>query len=126
MVLSLPLCWFALVAGFRVPHRALDRQAVARALGDIGDWTTSERRLLPLIGIVSLLWITLPFLKDRLGPLALDDGAVAVGAGLFLLVGAIALVWAVVLALPDMMQGVGLGIDALQKATPIISGFLLG
>lgn len=34
--------------------------------------------------------------------------------------------YVVVLALPDMMQGVGLGIDALQRATPIISGFLLG
>lgn len=31
-----------------------------------------------------------------------------------------------VLALPDMMSGVGLGIDELQRATPIISGFLLG
>lgn len=34
--------------------------------------------------------------------------------------------YVVVLALTDMMSGVGLGIDALQKATPIISGFLLG
>ena len=34
--------------------------------------------------------------------------------------------YVVVLALPDMMAGVGLGIDALQEATPIISGFLLG
>ena len=34
--------------------------------------------------------------------------------------------YVVVLALTDMMQGVGVGIDALQKATPIISGFLLG
>ncbi|KNX38366.1 MFS transporter [Luteipulveratus halotolerans] len=34
--------------------------------------------------------------------------------------------YVVVLALEDMMSGVGLGIDALQKATPIISGFLLG
>ena len=34
--------------------------------------------------------------------------------------------YVVVLALPDMMSGVGLGIDALQRATPIISGFLLG
>ena len=32
----------------------------------------------------------------------------------------------VVLALTDMMAGVGIGIDALQRATPIISGFLLG
>jgi MFS family permease len=34
--------------------------------------------------------------------------------------------YVVVLALTDMMTGVGLGVDALQKATPIISGFLLG
>jgi MFS family permease len=29
-------------------------------------------------------------------------------------------------ALPDMMAGVGLGLDELARATPIISGFLLG
>ena len=34
--------------------------------------------------------------------------------------------YVVVLALPDMMAGVGLGTDELQRATPIISGFLLG
>ena len=34
--------------------------------------------------------------------------------------------YVVVVALPDMMAGVGLSIDALQQATPIISGFLLG
>jgi len=34
--------------------------------------------------------------------------------------------YVVVLALTDMMAGVGLGIESLQQATPIISGFLLG
>lgn len=34
--------------------------------------------------------------------------------------------YVVVLALEEMMQGVGLGIDQLQRATPIVSGFLLG
>lgn len=34
--------------------------------------------------------------------------------------------YVVVLALPDMMAGVGLGIDELQRAAPIVSGFLLG
>ncbi len=34
--------------------------------------------------------------------------------------------YVVVLALPEMMAGVGLGIDALARATPIVSGFLLG
>jgi MFS family permease len=34
--------------------------------------------------------------------------------------------YVVVLALPDMMLGIGLGVDELQRATPIISAFLLG
>ncbi len=34
--------------------------------------------------------------------------------------------YVVVLALPQMMAGVGLSIDELHQATPIISGFLLG
>ena len=34
--------------------------------------------------------------------------------------------YVVVLALPDMMGSVGLSIDQLQRAAPIVSGFLLG
>ncbi len=34
--------------------------------------------------------------------------------------------YVVVLALPDMMTAAGLGVDELQRAAPIVSGFLLG
>ncbi|GAB2982819.1 MFS transporter [Nocardioides montaniterrae] len=34
--------------------------------------------------------------------------------------------YVVVLALPDMMSGVGLSVEQLQRAAPIVSGFLLG
>src|ERR1043166_8794789 len=34
--------------------------------------------------------------------------------------------YVVVLALPDMMDSVGIPIDELQRGAPIISGFLLG
>lgn len=34
--------------------------------------------------------------------------------------------YVVVLALPDVMTGVGIGLDELQRATPIITAFLLG
>src|ERR1700712_6022986 len=34
--------------------------------------------------------------------------------------------YVVVLSLPDMMGSVGLSIDQLQRAAPIVSGFLLG
>jgi MFS family permease len=34
--------------------------------------------------------------------------------------------YVVVLALPDILTGVGVGIEELQRATPIVGGFLLG
>ena len=51
--------------------------------------------------------------------LLLSLAAVAVGF-------AAADTYVVVLALPDMMAGVGLAVDQLQRAAPIVSGFLLG
>jgi MFS family permease len=54
------------------------------------------------------------------------------GARLVLSLAAVAVAFAaadtyvVVLALPDMMTSVGLAIDELQRAAPIVSGFLLG
>ena len=54
------------------------------------------------------------------GPrLLLGLAAVAVGF-------AAADTYVVVLALPDMMTGAGLAVDELQRAAPIVSGFLLG
>src|SRR4051812_32807669 len=34
--------------------------------------------------------------------------------------------YVVVLALPDILAGVGVGLDELQRATPVVGGFLLG
>jgi MFS family permease len=54
------------------------------------------------------------------------------GARVLLALAAVAVAFAaadtyvVVLALPDMMQTVGLDVDQLQRAAPIVSGFLLG
>lgn len=53
----------------------------------------------------------------RRGLLALAAAAVAFAA---------ADTYVVVLALPDLMRGVGLSVEQLQKAAPILSGFLLG
>src|SRR3954463_12671989 len=51
--------------------------------------------------------------------------AVVVLAALAVLVTA-ADTYVVVLALPDILTGIGVGLDQLQRATPIIGGFLLG
>ncbi|TCM40183.1 MFS transporter [Kribbella sp. VKM Ac-2568] len=60
------------------------------------------------------------------------DSQVATGSRARLTLASIAVAFAaadtyvVVLALPDMMAGVGLSADQLQRAAPIVSGFLLG
>ena len=65
------------------------------------------------------------------GP-ATGTGAVSRTSRLLLSMAAVAVAFAaadtyvVVLALPDMMTGVGVPIDQLQRAAPIVSGFLLG
>ncbi len=61
-----------------------------------------------------------------------ETGQVSRSSTLLLGVAAVAVAFAaadtyvVVLALPDMMTGVGVPIDQLQRAAPIVSGFLLG
>jgi MFS family permease len=56
---------------------------------------------------------------------AVPSRALVVLAALAVLVTA-ADTYVVVLALPDILTGVGIGLDQLQRATPIIGGFLLG
>ena len=56
---------------------------------------------------------------DRAARVLLSLAAVAVAF-------AAADTYVVVLALPDMMASVGLSVDELQRAAPIVSGFLLG
>src|SRR3954464_7622002 len=56
---------------------------------------------------------------DRAARLLLGAAAIAVAF-------AAADTYVVVLSLPDMMGSVGLSVDELQRAAPIVSGFLLG
>lgn len=62
-------------------------------------------------------------LTDRIGPPA---GRVALALGAVGVLLAAADTYVVVLALPDIMVGVGLDIDELQRAAPLVSMFLLG
>src|SRR4051812_26002384 len=59
------------------------------------------------------------------GPGAVPGLTAVVLASLAVLVTA-ADTYVVVLALPDILTGVGVSLDELQRATPIIGGFLLG
>src|SRR5699024_12841873 len=68
-----------------------------------------------------LLRPLLPLLSP-LSPYTTLFRSLAAGAVLF----AAADTYVIVLALPDMMSSVGLDVDELQRAAPVVSGFLLG
>src|SRR5947209_18084013 len=72
-------------------------------------------------------------LRRRPAEPAGSDGAPAGGPSLAVVVlGTLAVLvtaadtYVVVLALPDILAGIGVGLDQLQRATPVIGGFLLG
>ena len=66
--------------------------------------------------------------RERRGPRSRVDpaGRVLLGLAAVAVAFAAADTYVVVLALPDMMGSVGLSAEALQRAAPIVSGFLLG
>lgn len=70
--------------------------------------------------------------SDSSGPARSDSAAVGAAPRVLLALAAVAVAFAaadtyvVVLALPDLMLSVGIDVGELQRAAPIISGFLLG
>ncbi|MGB9012080.1 MAG: hypothetical protein WCB95_04355 [Aeromicrobium sp.] len=68
---------------------------------------------------------TAPPADSRTAPLA-RSSRLLLGLAAVAIAFAAADTYVVVLALPDMMSAAGLGVDELQRAAPIVSGFLLG
>ncbi|QDP19768.1 SLC13 family permease [Sphingomonas xanthus] len=86
VILSIPLCWWILMRVQRVqPTDFVAAKAIA-AIGEAGPWSTAERRLVPLIGLVLAAWIALPLVTPLLPRDSVTDGTIAIAAGLLLFV----------------------------------------
>ncbi len=81
---AVPACWWWLARSNHLPALHIDLDSVRAAIGDPGSWRTAERRLLPLLIIIALAWVLTPLFRDRLGPFALDDAAIALFGALTL------------------------------------------
>jgi sodium-dependent dicarboxylate transporter 2/3/5 len=86
VALAIPLCWLILMKVQRVQPDDFDPAAALDGIGEIRDWSTAEKRLVPLIAVVVALWIAVPFLTPFLPKDSLTDGTVAVAAALLLFV----------------------------------------
>lgn len=126
VLISIPVCWWLLIALNRLGHARLDADQVREAIGEAGPWTSPEKRLVPIIAITVLAWATLPFIEGGALPKgAITDGTIGIVAGSLLLVipggdGRTILRWPEARAAPwdvIMMFGGGLALAALITTT---------
>ena len=84
VVLAIPLVWAILMQVQRVRHETFDVAAARTGVGQRGDWTVAERRLVPLIVLVVASWVFLPLAGDILPAGRIEDGSIAILGGLLL------------------------------------------
>jgi sodium-dependent dicarboxylate transporter 2/3/5 len=86
VLLGVPLA--ALIVGKvnRIGSQPFDVAAARHAIKTQHEWSEPERRLVPLVALAMLLWVTQPLTEPLLPDGALTDGTIAVFVGLLLFV----------------------------------------
>ena len=86
VLLGVPLAAFIIAGVQRVASDPFDVSAARAAIATEREWTVPERRLVPLVALAFLLWVTQPLTEPLLPEGALTDGTIAVFVGLLLFV----------------------------------------
>jgi solute carrier family 13 (sodium-dependent dicarboxylate transporter), member 2/3/5 len=84
VLVAIPLCWAILMSVQTVSGDAFDSVATRASIGQAGPWSTAEKRLVPLIIAVVIGWIALSFFSGSLPKGMIEDGSIAIAAGLLL------------------------------------------
>lgn len=84
VLLSIPVCAFILIKVQRLSTSGFQTHDARAAIGDPGKWSVPELRLLPVIALVILLWMSEPLIAPLFPKGAITDGSIAI-FGSFLL-----------------------------------------
>ena len=84
VILGIPLAAFIIGKVQAVASHPFDSRAAREAIDPHGGWSVAERRLVPVIVITFIAWMTRPLLSPYLPEGSLTDGTIAVVAGLSL------------------------------------------
>src|SRR5690606_24958871 len=86
VVLGVPLAAVIIARVQRVGQHPFDVEKARAAIATAHEWTAPERRLVPLVALALLLWMTQPLTEPLLPEGALTDGTIAIFVGLLLFV----------------------------------------
>jgi sodium-dependent dicarboxylate transporter 2/3/5 len=84
--LAVPLAAWIVGKVQRVSEHPFDLVAARAAIDDRAPWTLPEKRLVPLVALAFVLWMTQPLTEPLLPAGALKDGTIAIFVGLLLFV----------------------------------------
>ena len=86
VILGVPLAAYVIARVQKVAAHPFDVEAARSTIDTHSEWSAPERRLLPIIAITFLLWMTAPLLKPMLPEGSLTDGTIAIAAGIALFI----------------------------------------
>jgi sodium-dependent dicarboxylate transporter 2/3/5 len=86
VLVGVPLAALIIARVQKVAQHPFDVAAARAAIATQREWTAPERRLVPLVALALLLWVTRPLLDPLLPAGAREDGIIAVFVGLLLFV----------------------------------------
>lgn len=84
VLLGIPLAAAIVARAHRIGAKPFDIEAARTAIAAHHRWTEPERRLVPLVALAMLLWLTQPLTGPLLPAGALTDGTIAIFVGLLL------------------------------------------
>ena len=84
VLIGVPLAALIIAKVQRVASHPFDIPAARAAIATQREWTAPERRLVPLVALAFLLWVTQPLTEPLLPEGGLTDGTIAVAVGLLL------------------------------------------
>jgi sodium-dependent dicarboxylate transporter 2/3/5 len=84
VLISIPLCWLILLKVQGVRSADFDGEAARSGIGEVGPWKSAEKRLVPVVALVVLCWVALPFVAPMLPRDSLTDGTIAIVGALLL------------------------------------------
>ena len=84
VLLGVPLAGYIILKVCHVGDHPFDLSAARAAIDTHTQWTTPERRLVPLVALAFLAWLVQPLLVPLLPAGSMTDGTIAVIAGLAL------------------------------------------